>query len=316
MSTESQVMALLEEGNPATEISESAWAGTTASAYLATLNARSSNVTRLDTKHTEEMKKPGRPVGWIAAAVAAVVIGVAAFLIFQRAQESPVVTAPPTTVGVGGSFNGYWESESQRLVIDGDTYWVIEDGGLVDTGEFKSGVSLYFTSSAESPSCGEAMVGIGDVDWAEDGQSFSTRLVSTDCASGFAFNDRFTRTDPFNIPDTPAAAPSDGFSPDLIGIWRLGTMEIEFLDQGSYVITRSGEMFDQGSYETDPGGSDAIPQGFAIVLRSSEDSPSCEPGDARSSTYEVFDTLAMQLHEDDCLPRLNAMLPWMEFKRG
>jgi len=313
VSTESHVMALLEEGNPATEIPESAWAGTTASAYLATLNTRSSNVTRLDTKQAQETKGPRRPVGWIAAAIAAVVIGVAAFLVFQRAQDSPVVTEPPSTIGGAESFDGYWESTSQKLVIDGDTYWVVEDGGLVDTGQFQSGVSVIFTSGADSPSCAEGMVGVADVDWAANGQSFNTRLVSTDCASGFAFDEQFSRTEPFDIPDTPVAASSDGFDPALIGIWRLGTMEIEIPDDGSYVITRDGQVFDQGTYETAPGGSDTIPEGAEIILRASEDSPSCEPGDARSLTYEVAGTLAMQLHEDDCLPRLNAMLPWMEF---
>jgi hypothetical protein len=316
VSTESQVMALLEEGNPATEIPESAWAGKTASAYLAALNTRSSNVTRLEPKQTRQMRERERPFRWIAAAIAVVVIGVAAFLIYQRSQESPVVTEPtPTTIGAVGSFDGYWESESQKLVIDGDTYWVIEDDGLVDTGEFRSGVSLYFTSSADSPSCAEAMVGIADVDWAEDGQSFNTRLVSTDCPSGFAFGDQFTRVGQFEIPETPSvAAQRDGFFPGLIGIWRSGTMEMEFLNEGTYVITRDGQVFDQGTYETSPGGSDAILEGAAIVLRSDEDSPSCEPGEERSSTYEVADRLAMQLHEDGCLARLNAMLPWMNFK--
>ncbi len=318
MSTESQVMALLEEGNPATEIPEAAWAGTTASDYLATLNTRSSNVTLLEPRQTEETRERTRSVRWIAAAIAVVVIGVTAFLISQRRQESPVVTEPPpTTTGVGESFNGYWESQSQKLVIDGDSYWVIEEGGLVDTGEFRSPGSLFFTSGADSTSCTKGMVGIGHVEWADDGESFTTRLVSMDCASGFAFGDRFVRTDPFEIPNTPpVAAQSDGFYPKLIGTWRSGTMEIEFLDERSYVMMRDGEVFDKGTYETGAGGSDEMPDGAAIVLRSDQDSPSCELGDARSSTYEVFDRLTFQLHEDACLARLNAMLPWMDFTPG
>lgn len=265
-----------------------------------------------------ERKRPPRWMMLSAAAVLAIVAGVVAVLLLANDDGAPVVTEPtPPTIGVEGSFDGYWESESQRLVIDNDTYWVIENGGLVDTGQFRSGASVFFTSSADSPFCAESMEFIGAAHWDEDGQSFSVRLVSTDCAYGLAFGDRFTRTDPFEIPDKPpaptAAAATD--PNNLIGVWLVGTRStIEFLDEDSYVITRDGAVFDQGAYETSPGGSDEMLTGAALVLRSDEDSPSCESGDERSSTFEIYDRLTLQLHEDDCAARLDAMLPFMDLR--
>ncbi len=99
VSTESQVMALLEEGNPAIEVTETPWSETTAAAYLATLEHRSSEVTQLDTEQTEPTS-PKRPLGpWLIAAAAAVILGVAIVLVTSNSETAPVATIPtPTTV--------------------------------------------------------------------------------------------------------------------------------------------------------------------------------------------------------------------------
>ena len=99
MSTESQVMALLEEGNPETEISETAWSETTATAYLATLEQRSSEVTQLDTKQTDPTSSKRSMMPWLIAAALAAVVGVAIIVSNQNSGEVPVVDEPtPTTV--------------------------------------------------------------------------------------------------------------------------------------------------------------------------------------------------------------------------
>ncbi|MEE8375668.1 MAG: ABC transporter substrate-binding protein [Acidimicrobiia bacterium] len=104
MSNESQVMALLEEGNPATEVADTAWLGIDAAAYLATLEPRSSEVTQLETESKDE-KRSMMP--WLVAAAAAVILGAAIVLVTQNTEEAPPATqltpstiadAAPTTV--------------------------------------------------------------------------------------------------------------------------------------------------------------------------------------------------------------------------
>lgn len=101
MSTESEVMALLEEGNPATEVPKTAWSGTDAAAYLATLEQRSSEVTQLDTRPKRTRTEPTRdkqpPMRWLVAAAVIILIGVAFMLTNLDSDEPPVVTDPPPT---------------------------------------------------------------------------------------------------------------------------------------------------------------------------------------------------------------------------
>ena len=85
MSNESHVMALLEEGNPATELGEHAWSHLDAAAYLATLHERSSEVTELKTRQPKtddqsrrlvpalvavsgKTDRPDNPKGWLSGA--------------------------------------------------------------------------------------------------------------------------------------------------------------------------------------------------------------------------------------------------------
>ena len=101
MSTESEVMALLEEGNPATEVPETAWSETNAAAYLATLEQRSSEVTQLDTRpqrtRTEPTSQKQPPMRWLVAAAVIILAGVAFLLTNLGSDEPPVVTDPPPT---------------------------------------------------------------------------------------------------------------------------------------------------------------------------------------------------------------------------
>lgn len=100
MSRESFVMALLEEGNPATELGDHAWSHLDATAYLATLHERSSEVTQLDTRPGEATRRTRR--GWalgLSAVVAVVLVVLLATLV--GGDEAPPVDEPvPSTTVV------------------------------------------------------------------------------------------------------------------------------------------------------------------------------------------------------------------------
>lgn len=110
MSTEAQILALFEEGNPVPDIEGVEKIGLDAAAYLATLQTRSSAMTQTRTESVEE--KVSKPImRWVAAAAVAVVLGVILILTGQNSQETPPVDEPvpvvpttaaptPTTVAV------------------------------------------------------------------------------------------------------------------------------------------------------------------------------------------------------------------------
>lgn len=97
MSNDSYVMALLEEGNPATELGEHAWSHLDAAAYLATLHERSSEVTQLDTKETQAGPKGAKRIPVLVAALLVVIVGVAVILTIQGGDETPITEPTPTT---------------------------------------------------------------------------------------------------------------------------------------------------------------------------------------------------------------------------
>ena len=83
MSDERLVMALLAEGNPATEDADDASTGVPAATYLATLEQRSSDMTQLETKKNEQESKRRWTTPWLVAAIAVIVLGVAAIVVNQ-----------------------------------------------------------------------------------------------------------------------------------------------------------------------------------------------------------------------------------------
>jgi len=83
VSDERLVMALLAEGNPATEIAEDASTGVPAATYLATLEQSSSDMTQLETKQNEPERKRPWTTPWLVAAIAVIVLGVAAIAVNQ-----------------------------------------------------------------------------------------------------------------------------------------------------------------------------------------------------------------------------------------
>jgi hypothetical protein len=88
VSDERLVMALLEEGNPATELGDDAWTEVNAATYLATLERRSSEMTQLETNKSRPESQRFWTTPWLAAAIAVIVLGVAVVVVNQANQDS------------------------------------------------------------------------------------------------------------------------------------------------------------------------------------------------------------------------------------
>jgi hypothetical protein len=80
-------MALLAEGNPATEVAEDASTRVPAATYLATLEERSSDMTQLETTKSEQESKRPWTTPWLVAAIAVIVLGVAAVVVNQAGEQ-------------------------------------------------------------------------------------------------------------------------------------------------------------------------------------------------------------------------------------
>lgn len=102
MSDESRVMALLEEGNPATDVGDAEWLEITAPAYLATLSTRSEEMTQLKTPERQRSSSKTTTMQWLAAAIAILVIGTTIVILSIGDDESPAATTlgerSPTTM--------------------------------------------------------------------------------------------------------------------------------------------------------------------------------------------------------------------------
>ncbi len=98
MSDEHLVMALLAEGNPATEVMQDVMTEVPAATYLATLKQRSSEMTKTDQPITTKSPGPRRGLAWALAAVAAILaIGGLSFLIRDDGQVANQTTMTTST---------------------------------------------------------------------------------------------------------------------------------------------------------------------------------------------------------------------------
>jgi hypothetical protein len=98
VSDERLVMALLAEGNPATEVAQEASMGVPAATYLATLEQRSSDMTQLETKKSPG---PGRGIAWGIAGLAVILTIFGLYFAFNGDDGQVVdqTTVPtPTTI--------------------------------------------------------------------------------------------------------------------------------------------------------------------------------------------------------------------------
>lgn len=97
MSLEDRVMELYAESNPFPSAESLGLVAEEATEYLASLDARSSEVTRLETRYEEETNRSRSVMPWLAAALLAVVAGVA-IILMTNDSETPVATTPTTIV--------------------------------------------------------------------------------------------------------------------------------------------------------------------------------------------------------------------------
>ena len=130
MITEETVMTIFVEANPAPDVDELDLVQTGSSAYLATLEQRSSEVTQLDTQRKDQTKKRSvRP--WLIAAVVIIVAGVA-FILLNQGEEAPVAgqadADPAATIEAYitaynvGDFDAVMELFSEESVITGHPF--------------------------------------------------------------------------------------------------------------------------------------------------------------------------------------------------
>lgn len=95
MTTEERAMAVLARANPMPD-TESMELDNDAVTYLATLEKRSSEMTKLETRPPEQDNSMRNRLIAVAAAVV-VVLGAVIFLLTQANEQQPVVTNPPPT---------------------------------------------------------------------------------------------------------------------------------------------------------------------------------------------------------------------------
>jgi hypothetical protein len=86
-------MALLAEGNPAPELADDISTDVDAATYLATLEQRISDMTRLETNESRQDSPQRSNKPWLAAAVFVLVLGVGA-IVFIQVRPSPVAGPP------------------------------------------------------------------------------------------------------------------------------------------------------------------------------------------------------------------------------
>ena len=98
MTTEERVMTLFAEANPVPDLEKLDLVEVEAATYLATLNTRSSEMTKTQIPRPEESERRVPAAAIAVLAAAAVILGVALVLLNQS-EEPPVATdpAPVTT---------------------------------------------------------------------------------------------------------------------------------------------------------------------------------------------------------------------------
>ena len=192
MITEEQMKTLFTYANPIPEPEEIDLGEVRGTAYLATLQQRSSNMTQLDTRLTEASEKKRPVTTWLVAAMAIVVIGVV--LIFtNQSSDAPVATVPtPTTVADGfespvpptaEGLAGIWHTDGKQILVrfSPDGTYALDDRGNLDTdprdtGTYEiEGSTVTFSSSGDGSFCGAGSQAV----WQDVGFTHVDRLEGT-----------------------------------------------------------------------------------------------------------------------------------------
>ena len=182
---EDRVAALMADANPVPDYEQIELAAKGA-AYLATLDQRSSKVAQLDTRPTEQQDQKRQLMPWLAAAVAAVVLGaVALLLVNQGNDDTPPATSPsPSTVPASlESFEEIWATGGVEVQFKGAAYVISEGGSRSDSGQwaFQDG-EITLTSGADSEDCSSGAVGVYEYAFVDD-QTLTLTGLSDECTT-------------------------------------------------------------------------------------------------------------------------------------
>ena len=257
MISEERVMALLEEGDPATRVEDEVWKDMDASAYLSSLRiGRSPDLDELRDRRQRPTK--GRRVAAVAAVVT-LLAGLAVVLLARSNEAPPAATNPPTpstllptptTVPAepGASLERFWKGTRMTIHLGDGEYQIIEDDAVTDHGiyDFREPGRLTLITTGDTARCsagdaGEYMVEMGD-------GSLLLVPVEDDCvARGISrTGSSFEVTDPFEVPESAlsetrawsATASSPGlytttvFQPTVTFVlpprWRSPAPDVEF----------------------------------------------------------------------------------------
>ncbi len=209
MSAVDQVVALIDEGNPVPEPDLIEDNYPTPIDYLASLQARSNNVTQLDQRmDTDQENKRSRRVT-IAAAAVVILAGIVALVLNQANQEPPPATdpVPSTTIPAPGlDATGYWvSSPTEKLFLgeDGTYAWLVV-GSVRDRGVWAvtDGI-ISFESGDQSGNCQVRDTATASIVSAAEG-TLTMMLQTDDCADRRMFDEGDTlvveATDSFEVP--------------------------------------------------------------------------------------------------------------------
>lgn len=176
MDTESRVMALLEEGNPAAEVDFADWPDVEGPGYLASIK---------DQRRPTNLPMEGRPQ-WVdrrlaVAAVALIVLGVVAVLLLREgADEIPVVTNPPPSTTLPEStttpdspatqLTGFWSGARLTLHLGEGEFQIIEGGLVTDRGTYELGESggLTLMTTTQTARCQAGQSGQYQTSFSDD----------------------------------------------------------------------------------------------------------------------------------------------------
>jgi len=162
VSTETQILALFEEGDPVPDLDRFDMVDLDATAYLAALRAGSTRMTEVEEAIGEtERKRP--PLVWLVAAAAVVVLIVGGIALVQAGNDDdappPAATEPETPAvetltpeSIAGKefrvIDGQNQDLPTQLALDeGGDFEVLDGSRTVDTGTYTiEGAHINFTS--------------------------------------------------------------------------------------------------------------------------------------------------------------------------
>lgn len=297
MSNETRILALFEEANPVPDIHAMDSERSEPAAYLATLERRSSEVTKLDTKVDRPDKTRKVRVWMTAAAVILVVVAIAGLngLFTSDSSEGIPVVDQPVEIDPPSTLLGSWSSGALSVVFENGEYAFVFDGVLVERGTYSTASeAMTLTSGEDSPGCAPGQTGR----WIfEPGADSSLTLTGVDdnCffrAFIYGFDESIVMeaSTPIDLTGLPTELNIEGrWGDDASGLAITGT---------DYAIAIDGEVIDRGTFEIQM-------SPYLLVLESESTDETCA-----TATYGIAigggETLLLEnerIGDDQCAAR-------------